>query len=93
MTSNMGVKESKYRFIILAARRARQLMTGAIPKAPMLSKRPASMAQAEVAAGLVPYELVGKNTEKASPDRKGQKRAAKGAKKTKTPDLSKKMAS
>jgi DNA-directed RNA polymerase omega subunit len=90
VTSNMGVKESKYRFIILAARRARQLMTGAIPKAPILSKRPASMAQAEVAAGLVPYELVGKNTEKASPDRKGQKRA-KGAKKT--PDLSKKIAS
>ena len=51
------------------------------------------MAQAEVAAGLVPYELVGKDTEKASLDRKGQKHAAKGAKKTKPPDLSKKIAS
>ena len=93
MTSNLGVKESKYRFIILAARRARQLMTGAIPKTPTLSKKPASMAQAEVAAGLVPYELVGKDMEKASLDRKGQKHAAKGAEKTKPPDLSKKITS
>jgi hypothetical protein len=41
----------------------------------------------------VPYELVGKDSEKASPDKKEKKRVTKGARKTKTTDLCKKVAS
>ena len=51
--------DSKFRFILVAARRARQLQGGAKPLIQTASKRPTRVAQQEVGAGLVPVEFVG----------------------------------
>ena len=57
--ANLGVIESKYRFIILAAKRARHLCAGARPMIASLGKKPVRIAQEEVAAGLVDFEILG----------------------------------
>jgi DNA-directed RNA polymerase subunit omega len=51
--------DSKFRFILVAARRARQLQAGAKPLVQTASKRMTRVAQQEVGAGLVPIEFVG----------------------------------
>ena len=48
--------DSKYRFILLAAKRARQLQGGARPMIQTSIKRFTKIAQLEVLAGLVPFE-------------------------------------
>ncbi len=48
--------ESKFRFILVAARRARQLQAGAKPLIQTQSKKVTRIAQQEVEAGLVPFE-------------------------------------
>ena len=48
--------DSKYRFILLSAKRARQLQSGARPLIQTTSKRPTKVAQQEVASNLVPFE-------------------------------------
>ena len=48
--------DSKFRFILVAARRARQLQGGAKPLIQTATKRSTRVAQQEVAAGLVPIE-------------------------------------
>jgi DNA-directed RNA polymerase omega subunit len=53
-----GNIDSKYRFIILAAKRAKQLLKGAKPKIQSKSKSPIRIAQAEVRAGLIEYEII-----------------------------------
>ncbi|MEN6560847.1 MAG: DNA-directed RNA polymerase subunit omega [Acidobacteriota bacterium] len=53
-----GNIDSKYRFIILAAKRAKQLLKGAKPKIETRSKNPIRIAQAEVRNGLVEYEII-----------------------------------
>ena len=53
-----GNIDSKYRFIILAAKRAKQLLKGAKPKIQGRSKNPIRIAQAEVRAGLIEYEII-----------------------------------
>ena len=45
--------ESKYRFVMLAALRAEQLQSGAIPRVESESIKPTVVAQEEVAAGVV----------------------------------------
>ena len=45
--------ESKYRFVMLAALRAEQLQSGAIPRVESDSIKPTVVAQEEVAAGVV----------------------------------------
>ena len=50
--------DSKFRFILVAARRARQLQAGAKPLIQTPAKRSTRMAQQEVAAGLVPIEII-----------------------------------
>lgn len=57
MTSPENV-DSKFRFILVAAKRARQLQAGAKAQVQCLSKKPTRIAQAEVEAGLVPYEAM-----------------------------------
>ena len=52
-------EQSTYRFIIVAARRARQLQGGARPVLPTSSKKPTVIAMEEVRRGLVKYELLG----------------------------------
>ena len=49
-------EQSTYRFIIVAAKRARQLQNGARPFLPTTSKKPTLTAMEEVRRGLVSYE-------------------------------------
>ena len=49
--------ESKFRFILIAAKRARQLQSGARPLVQTPSKKVTKVAQAEVLSGLVPIEV------------------------------------
>jgi DNA-directed RNA polymerase subunit omega len=51
-------EQSTYRFIIVAAKRARQLQGGARPVLPTSSKKPTIIAMEEVRRGLVKYELL-----------------------------------
>ena len=51
--------QSTYRFIIVAAKRARQLQGGARPFLPTSSKKPTIIAVEEVRRGLVKYEIPG----------------------------------
>ncbi len=53
-----GNIDSKYRFIILAAKRAKQLLKGAKPKIQGKSKNPIRIAQAEVRSGRLEYEII-----------------------------------
>lgn len=47
---------STYRFIIVAAKRARQLQNGQRSVLPAVNKKPTVLAMEEVRRGLVPYE-------------------------------------
>lgn len=49
--------QSTYRFIIVAAKRARQLQGGARPVLPTSSKKSTVIAMEEVRRGLVKYEI------------------------------------
>jgi DNA-directed RNA polymerase subunit omega len=49
-------EQSTYRWIIVAAKRARQLQGGARPFLPITSKKPTIIAMEEVRRGLVKYE-------------------------------------
>ena len=51
-------EQSTYRFIIVAAKRARQLQGGARPVLPTSSKKPTVIAMEEVRRGLVKYDLI-----------------------------------
>ena len=53
-----GNIDSKYRFIILASKRAKQLLKGAKPKIQGKSKSLIRIAQAEVKGGLVEFEII-----------------------------------
>lgn len=48
--------DSKFRFILVAAKRARQLQAGARPLVQTPFKKATKVAVAELEAGLVPYE-------------------------------------
>lgn len=50
--------DSKFRFVILAAKRAKQLLHGAKPKIKSKSKNPIRIAQKEVRDGLIDFEIV-----------------------------------
>ena len=53
-----GDLDSKFRFVILASKRAKQLLQGAKPKIKTKSKNLIRIAQAEVMAGLIDYEII-----------------------------------
>jgi len=55
--------DSKFRYILVAAKRARQLQAGARPLIQSAEKRLTRVAQAEVVAGLVPFELLAPTAE------------------------------
>jgi len=62
--------DSKFRFILVAAKRARQLQSGGRPLVQTNSKKVTRIAQQEVQAGLVPFELsvvVGSGSRAAKP--------------------------
>ena len=50
--------DSKFRFILVAAERARQLQAGARPLVQTQTKKVTKVAQMEVEAGLVPIEVI-----------------------------------
>jgi len=60
-------EQSTYRFIIVAAKRARQLQSGARPVLPTSSKKPTVIATEEVRRGLVKYTLTGPLQEEPLP--------------------------
>ena len=47
--------DSNFRYVLVAARRARQLQNGAEPMVPTSSRKPCRVAQEEIAAGKVAY--------------------------------------
>jgi DNA-directed RNA polymerase subunit omega len=49
--------DSKFRLILVAAKRARQLQSGARPLIQAPTKKATKVAQLELAAGLVPFEV------------------------------------
>ncbi|MGD0307795.1 MAG: DNA-directed RNA polymerase subunit omega [Acidobacteriota bacterium] len=49
---------SKYRFIIIAAERAKQLQNRAKPKVKIRSTKPAKIAMKEVEEGLISFEVL-----------------------------------
>jgi DNA-directed RNA polymerase omega subunit len=53
-----GKIDSKFRFVILASKRAKQLLRGSKVKVKTKSKNPIRIAQIEVKAGLVDYEII-----------------------------------
>jgi DNA-directed RNA polymerase subunit omega len=50
--------DSKFRYILIAAKRARQLQAGARPLVQSPSKKATKVAQQEVSAGLIPVENI-----------------------------------
>ena len=58
-------EQSVYRFIIVAAKRARQLQNGSRPFLPTTSKKPTVIAAEEVRRGLVKYEILNLEVELA----------------------------
>jgi DNA-directed RNA polymerase subunit omega len=50
--------DSKFRYILVAAKRTRQLQAGARPMVQTPSKKATKVAQQEVSAGLIPVENI-----------------------------------
>jgi DNA-directed RNA polymerase omega subunit len=69
LTSDIGNIDSKFRYILIAAKRTRQLQAGAKPLVNRPSRKLTRVAQEEVASGLVKYEIV----EEVKPGRKRAK--------------------
>ncbi len=67
--------DSKFRFILVAAKRARQLQAGGRPLIQTQSKKLTKVAQQEVGAGLVPFEMLepaSDNNEKVKKQKSGK---------------------
>ena len=54
--------DSKYRLVLLAARRSKQLQKGAKPRLQSAAKKPTRVALEEVQRGLIQYQQVVKTT-------------------------------
>ena len=59
-----GDIDSKFRYVIIASKRAKQLLRGGKPKLKSKSKNPIRVAQLEVTEGLVEYEIIELKEEK-----------------------------
>jgi DNA-directed RNA polymerase subunit omega len=49
--------DSNYRFVLVAAKRARQLLSGARPQVESATRKPCKLAQEEILAGKVKWEM------------------------------------
>jgi|KBSSwiStaDraftv2_1062776.scaffolds.fasta_scaffold10814_3 DNA-directed RNA polymerase omega subunit len=58
-----GPIDSKYRKILIAAKRSKQLQKGARPRVHMPNSKPTRVALEEVARGMVPFEIIIKPVE------------------------------
>lgn len=56
--NSYGNIDSKFRFVILASKRAKQLLKGAKARIKTRSKNPIRLAQAEVRSGVIEYEIL-----------------------------------
>ncbi len=56
--NRFGNVDSKFRFVILASKRAKQLLKGAKPKVKSKSRNPIRIAQSEVRAGVIEFEIL-----------------------------------
>jgi DNA-directed RNA polymerase omega subunit len=55
---HFGKVDSKFRFVILASKRAKQLLRGAKPRVKSKSRNPIRVAQQEIREGAVDYEIL-----------------------------------
>jgi DNA-directed RNA polymerase subunit omega len=53
--------DSKYRKILIAAKRSKQIQKGAQPRVNMANSKPTRIALEEVERGLISFEVVGKD--------------------------------
>ena len=60
--------DSKFRFVILAVKRAKELLGGAKPKIKSKSKNPIRIAQNEVSQGLIDFEIIQPKEEEVIPE-------------------------
>jgi len=58
VTNTKVTDESKFRMILVAARRARQIQGGAKPLVHTVARKPTRIAQEEIKAGVLPYEVL-----------------------------------
>ncbi len=56
--NRFGNVDSKFRFVIVASKRAKQLLKGAKPKIKAKSRNPIRIAQNEVRAGVIEFEVL-----------------------------------
>ena len=63
---DIGNIDSKYRFVIIASKRAKELLKGAKARVKSRSKNPIRIAQQEVRMGLVDFEILKNKKEDAS---------------------------
>jgi DNA-directed RNA polymerase omega subunit len=56
--NRFGNVDSKFRFVILASKRAKQLLKGAKPKIKTKSRNPIRIAQTEVRSGVIEFEIL-----------------------------------
>lgn len=71
MASNFGSIDSKFRYIIVAAKRTRQLQSGSRPMVNSQSRKFTRIAQEEVSSGLVKYDIT--EEPKVAPKKRGLK--------------------
>ena len=74
MIRNIGKIDSKYRFVIVAAKRTRQLQAGSPALIELPGRKMTQVAQEEVSRGLVEYEI----KEEAIPAKKKSQKGSKG---------------
>lgn len=55
---HFGKVDSKFRFVILASKRAKQLLRGAKPRVKSKSRNPIRLAQQEIREGAVDFEIL-----------------------------------
>jgi len=60
--------DSKYRYILVAARRARQLSSGAPPLVSTETRKVCRVAEEEIAAGKIQYSIKGKDAAAEQPE-------------------------
>ena len=68
LTNNIGNIDSKFRYILVAAKRTRQLQGGSPPLINGTSRKFTRIAQQEVASGLVKYEIIGQESDSEETD-------------------------
>lgn len=56
--NRFGNVDSKFRFVIVASKRAKQLLKGAKPKVKAKSRNPIRIAQNEVRSGVIEFEVL-----------------------------------